>query len=727
MQYTTNTFPLTDNTFTFSLGIGTTQTLAISAIPYSLPFDTAHCRGPNLISQSTTSSRIRYQVMVRSFVKRLRSAINSSQRGHSYSKQICPPILPGQWRPGMPCHWNEGKPFTTFKFRLLRFAYLLQIIVGVIYFRYRINYTIGTQNTKFGYLAYQIGFLCLELFSFFVFIMRSVENWNMTNRNCADFLRIPPHFISRTFSRSRKPHGQYKQSIIPTVDVFIPCYNEDVTLVQQTVLGALNIDYPEDLMNVYLCDDGKDISKKSLVGDLRRNYSNVHYVTRPDNNHAKAGNLNYHIKRTSGDFIVVLDADFIPRPLLVQRLMPYYFNWNPVSELYELDEKLAAIQSPQQFRNISPYDPDPLDQRATSFMELAMPSKDWFDSAPIIGTSNLISRAALQQIGLFPHHSVTEDTALSLNFHRNGLKTYYVNESLSSGLAPTSLWSCFDQRERWLKGDWQIFLSKDHSPLRVRGLSLVQRIMYINMALNRLQSITGIFLDLSCFMLLALGIPMLEVHDSHSFVAHLLAFYSISVIVRSIRVAGSGLFKSDVAGLLFETMFRFVALKGLIIVLMKGTNIKFKVTDKPTQAAAEKKKPLFNRDWWKNLNRATFNVFISALLIFSIWWALRGPTWLKYKNDHHFKTSLVMAIGFTFANLLPHLLCVYLCFKPLLHPWMMKDLIHGRCDQYATDPVTGKAFVPRSYISKFGIFQMLIVFGPMLLYKYLVSRDHATI
>eukprot|EP00171_Calliarthron_tuberculosum_P019158 IDg19158t1 len=151
----------------------------------------------------------------------------------------------------------------------------------------------------------------------------------------------------------------------PSVAVFIPCYNESADLVLETVLGAVAIDYPSELLNVYLCDDGKDNMKRNMIAQLRSQYQNIYYVTRPDNSHAKAGNLNYAIERTRSDLIVTLDADFVARPNILQRLVPYYYVWNAQTELYEFNDSLAVVQTPQHYRNLSPYDSDPLDQRST--------------------------------------------------------------------------------------------------------------------------------------------------------------------------------------------------------------------------------------------------------------------------------------------------------------------------------------------------------------------------
>ena len=233
---------------------------------------------------------------------------------------------------------------------------------------------------------------------------------------------------------------------------------------KEALVAALQVDYPSQLLTVYRCDDGKDLAKRHVVSQLRNQYRNVHYVIRPKHEHAKAGNLNYAIERSQSDLIVTLDADFVARPNLLQRLVPYYYVWNPTLGMYEFNNTLAFVQTPQFYRNLSPYDSDLLDQRSIFFFDIVIPGKDWFNASTMVGTTNLINRGALKKAKFYPYHSITEDSALSIIFHGLGFRSYYVKESLPTGLATTALWANLRQRARWLKGDWQILFSR-HGPL----------------------------------------------------------------------------------------------------------------------------------------------------------------------------------------------------------------------------------------------------------------------
>ena len=84
-------------------------------------------------------------------------------------------------------------------------------------------------------------------------------------------------------------------SLWPTVDVYVPSYNESLDVVRDTVLAAQCIDYPRDKLKIYLLDDGKRSEFAMFAADV-----GVGYITRDDNRHAKAVNFNHAMKITNG-------------------------------------------------------------------------------------------------------------------------------------------------------------------------------------------------------------------------------------------------------------------------------------------------------------------------------------------------------------------------------------------------------------------------------------------
>ncbi len=97
----------------------------------------------------------------------------------------------------------------------------------------------------------------------------------------------------------------------PHIDVLIPTYNEPLDVVRYTALGALNIDWPADKLHVYLLDDGRRQEFKDFAFE-----AGIGYRTRPDNKHAKAGNINTALKTTDSPYIAIFDCDHVADPQL---------------------------------------------------------------------------------------------------------------------------------------------------------------------------------------------------------------------------------------------------------------------------------------------------------------------------------------------------------------------------------------------------------------------------
>jgi cellulose synthase (UDP-forming) len=253
--------------------------------------------------------------------------------------------------------------------------------------------------------------------------------------------------------------------LLPSVDVLIATYNEPIEILEKTITGALCLDYPN--FRVWVLDDGRRSWLKALC-----EIKGVGYLTRPDNTHAKAGNINHALTKTKADFFAIFDADFIPQRLFLMRTIGFF-----------ADPKIAVVQVPHAFYNHDPMQASlalrkslPDDQRF--FFEAIMPSRDGWDAAFCCGSNSVTRRSALEEIGdALPTQSITEDVLLTLVLLRKGYVTRYLCEHLAYGLAPEGLDAFFVQRRRWARGAIQI-LYLTAGPLG-RNLSIMQRLLFL--------------------------------------------------------------------------------------------------------------------------------------------------------------------------------------------------------------------------------------------------------
>jgi cellulose synthase (UDP-forming) len=258
----------------------------------------------------------------------------------------------------------------------------------------------------------------------------------------------------------------------PTVDVYIPTYNESMSIVRATVLGAIAMDWPPGKMRVWLLDDGRRDEFRNFAAEC-----GIGYLTRPDNAHAKAGNLNSAMKHTDGEFIAVFDSDHIPTRAFLQMTMGWLV----------AEPKIALVQTPHHF-----YSPDPFQRNLAAgtrvpsegnmFYGLVQDANDYWNATFFCGSCAVLRRAALEDIGGFAVETVTEDAHTMLKMHRAGWESAYLRLPLAAGLATERLILHIGQRIRWARGMIQIL--RIDNPLLGRGLSFGQRICYAQAMLH---------------------------------------------------------------------------------------------------------------------------------------------------------------------------------------------------------------------------------------------------
>jgi cellulose synthase (UDP-forming) len=254
----------------------------------------------------------------------------------------------------------------------------------------------------------------------------------------------------------------------PAVDLLIPTYNEPLSVVKYTALASMNIDWPADKLNVYLLDDGKRDEFRKFAEE-----AGIGYMTRDDNLHAKAGNINRALERLSSPFVAIFDCDHVPTRSFMQVTMGWFLR----------DNKLAMLQTPHHF-----YSPDPfernLDQFRTIpnegelFYGIVQDGNDFWNATFFCGSCAVLRRSALDEIGGIAVETVTEDAHTSLRMQMNGWNTAYINIPQAAGLATERLSGHVKQRIRWARGMIQIM--RTDNPLFAKGLSAAQRLCYFN-------------------------------------------------------------------------------------------------------------------------------------------------------------------------------------------------------------------------------------------------------
>ena len=265
----------------------------------------------------------------------------------------------------------------------------------------------------------------------------------------------------------------------PSVDILIPTYNEPDFILKRTIIGCQALNYSNK--KIYVLDDTRRQSIKELTRELGCNY-----ITRANNFHAKAGNLNNALKQTHSELVVVFDADFVPTTNFLERTVGFFQK-----------NKVALVQTPQSFYNADPIAHNlGLQKVLTSeeevFYRHLQPIKDGAGSVVCAGTSFVARREALKEVGYFSTESLSEDFFTGIKLSARGYELVYLNEKLSAGLAAESIGAHIEQRLRWVRGTLQAFFIKSN-PLTIPGLNLWQRLGHFDGLLHWFTCIPRVF------------------------------------------------------------------------------------------------------------------------------------------------------------------------------------------------------------------------------------------
>lgn len=350
----------------------------------------------------------------------------------------------------------------------------------------------------------------------------------------------------------------------PSVDIYVPTYNEDLSIVRGTVLAAMAIDWPPEKLKVYILDDGRRRAFRDFAASC-----GAGYIIRPDNNHAKAGNLNHAMSVTDGEFIAVFDCDHVPTRAFLQMTMGWLVQ----------DRRMAFVQTPHHF-----YSPDPFQRNLAAgtrvpaegnmFYGLLQDGNDFWNASFFCGSCAVIRRTALESIGGFATETVTEDAHTALKLHRKGWQSCYLRLPLAAGLATERLILHIGQRVRWARGMLQIL--RLDNPVFGRGLSIGQRICYLNAMLHFMFAVPRVVFLTSPLAFLLLGQNIIAASPL-AIIAYALPHIFHSVATNA-RIQGN--WRHSFWSEIYETVMALFLVRITVVTMISPRRGKFNVTDK---------------------------------------------------------------------------------------------------------------------------------------------------
>lgn len=266
------------------------------------------------------------------------------------------------------------------------------------------------------------------------------------------------------------------------VDVLITVYGEPLDVIRRTAEAAMAV---RGRHKTWILDDGRSDEVQVLATEL-----GCRYVRRMSSSGAKAGNVNNALTIAKGEFFVILDADFVPLPGLLEETLPFFE-----------DSTVAFVQTPQTYGNLHNFISRGAGYMQTMFYRFVQPGRNSFNAAFCVGTNVVFRRAAVDDIGGIYTDSKSEDVWTSLTLHGRGWRSIFLPVTLAIGDAPDTIEGYSKQQLRWATGGFEILFTSNPLITR-RRLSLDQRLMYFVTATHYL---TGIVPGLLLF------VPALEI------------------------------------------------------------------------------------------------------------------------------------------------------------------------------------------------------------------------
>jgi cellulose synthase/poly-beta-1,6-N-acetylglucosamine synthase-like glycosyltransferase len=248
-----------------------------------------------------------------------------------------------------------------------------------------------------------------------------------------------------------EPKGRFAEEELPRVTLQLPLFNE-LYVVERLLAAVARIDYPRDRLEVQVLDDSTDETREAArraVERYRAEGLDICYVHREDREGFKAGALENGLKTAKGELVAIFDADFVPRPDCLRKLV-HFFNdplvgcaqmrWSHINGSYNLLTRLQTIL---------------LDGHFVIEQTVRNRTGGFFN---FNGTAGLWRRRAIELSGGWQHDTLTEDTDLSFRAQLMGWRFVYLLDEDAPSEVPVEINAFKAQQRRWAKGVTEVAL-----------------------------------------------------------------------------------------------------------------------------------------------------------------------------------------------------------------------------------------------------------------------------
>lgn len=247
------------------------------------------------------------------------------------------------------------------------------------------------------------------------------------------------------YYQKETPNVSTSASDLPQVTIQLPIYNEKY-VAERLIESVIKIEYPNQKVEIQILDDSTD-ETTDIIAKLVQTHQaqgyDIKHIRRKERTGFKAGALVEGLKKASGEFIAIFDADFLPKPDFLLRTIPQFINenigvvqtrWQHLNEPYSLLTRLQAFQLNAHFI---------VEQSGRESGNLMLQFN---------GTAGVWRRATIEDAGGWQPDTLTEDLDLSYRAQLRGWQIRYLEDVGSPAELPIEMNSLKSQQYRWMKG-----------------------------------------------------------------------------------------------------------------------------------------------------------------------------------------------------------------------------------------------------------------------------------
>ncbi|MFX1252647.1 MAG: glycosyltransferase [Promethearchaeota archaeon] len=373
-------------------------------------------------------------------------------------------------------------------------------------------------------------------------------------------------FLSLIAENWKAPPKPEDFSSFPRVTVQVPTYNESL-VIHRIIDHVCALDYPTNLLDIQILDDSTDRTTQ-IAREVVKKYAaqeiDIELIHRDNRIGFKAGALVNGMKTSKGEFIAIFDADFMPEPDFLKRMVPYFY----------IKGKVGAVQArwAHQNRNWSYITRAFAIGLDGHFFLEQMGRKAANCFLTFNGTAGIWRRECIEDAGGWSHDTLVEDLDLSYRAQMRGWEIVFLKDVLVPQEIPITMPSIKVQQRRWSTGGMQCFRKTFLTMLRCKTMSLKAKIesslhlsaylIYPTLIINMLSACMLIILGLEIFV----ATPVFFTVYSFLTIASVVAYLAYIIMLRrekfSLKKEGKYIIVLGLLGFGMTLSLAFASIKG---------------------------------------------------------------------------------------------------------------------------------------------------------------------